>query len=442
MTDLPAGWRMLTPHEIAGESRQALVIGPFGSNLKTVDYRSEGIPLVFVRDIRGGDFSKPRTFVSPEKAEELKAYHATPGDVLITKMGAPPGDAAVYSGAGPAVITADCIRLRPALGFDARYVAHAMHSPDVRAQISVITSGVAHQKVSLDRFRHKVRIPIPPLLEQKRILRVLEGYLSRLDAGVGYLDACSRRARALAKSVLFDLVPDVKDYPSHWESSTVGEAGLVELGRQRRPDWHSGPNMRPYLRVANVFEDRIDISSLMEMHWPEETFERFRLHPGDVLLNEGQSPEWLGRPAIYRGIPEKVAFTNSLLRFKAREGVLPEFALLVFRRHMHAGRFARESRITTNIAHLSATRLKKIEFPVPPLEEQLRIIETADTKLTAVKQLEAEIAVARRKATSLRRSLLAAAFSGRLTGAASDVEQVEEIAADIVEAWAPEGLLV
>ena len=62
--------------------------------------------------------------------------------------------------------------------------------------------------------------------------------------------------------------------------------------------------MKPYLRVANVFEDRIDTSSIKEMHFEEAEFEKYKLRDGDVLwLNEGQSPELLGRPAIYRGEP-------------------------------------------------------------------------------------------------------------------------------------------
>lgn len=40
--------------------------------------------------------------------------------------------------------------------------------------------------------------------------------------------------------------------------ATVADAGSVSLGLQRSPKRHFGPNMRPYLRVANVFEDRID----------------------------------------------------------------------------------------------------------------------------------------------------------------------------------------
>ncbi len=140
--------------------------------------------------------------------------------------------------------------------------------------------------------------------------------------------------------------------------------------------------MKAYLRVANVFEDRIDTSDVMQMHFEPEEFKRYQLVHGDVLLNEGQTPELLGRPALYRGEPQDCAFTNSLIRFQAGPQVLPEWALLVFRAHMHGGRFTRESRITTNIAHLSLARLRTIEMPVPPLDEQHRIVTALEDHLS------------------------------------------------------------
>ncbi len=94
--------------------------------------------------------------------------------------------------------------------------------------------------------------------------------------------------------------------------------------------------------------------------------------------------------------------------------MLPEFALLVFRRHMHAGRFTRESRITTNIAHLSAARMKTIEFPIPPIRVQREMVSRADQQLTALARQTVEIGVARARSAALRRALLGAAFSGWL----------------------------
>ena len=169
--------------------------------------------------------------------------------------------------------------------------------------------------------------------------------------------------------------------------------------------------MRPYLRVANVFEDRIDTSDVMEMHFSDEEFERFRLRPGDVLLNEGQSPHLLGRPAIYRGDPPGVAFTNSLIRFRVGPAILPEWALIVFRHHMHSKRFMRESRITTNIAHLSATRFGAIEFPVPPLEEQKSIVVATEEQFSRIDGGSAALEQAKARSRHLRASILQQAIT-------------------------------
>ena len=202
----------------------------------------------------------------------------------------------------------------------------------------------------------------------------------------------------------------------------MADAGDVDLGRQRHPDWHSGTHMRRYLRVANVFEDRLDLTDVMQMNFPPEVFERFKLVPGDILLNEGQSPHLLGRPAMYRGELDEGAFTNSLIRFRASPEVLPEWALLVFRHYMHSGRFSKEVRITTNIAHLSAGRFKSIEFPIPPIDEQRRILDVADRDLSHQVELERSLEATDGRATVLRGSLLAAAFNGELVDQDPDDE--------------------
>jgi type I restriction enzyme S subunit len=111
---LPPGWWWSCPEEIKARERYSLAIGPFGSNLKVKDYRPTGVPLVFVKEIRTRNFGGLGTkFISEEKALELAAHTISGGDLLITKMGDPPGDTAIYpKGAPDAVITADCIKLR------------------------------------------------------------------------------------------------------------------------------------------------------------------------------------------------------------------------------------------------------------------------------------------------------------------------------------------
>ncbi|MER7011199.1 restriction endonuclease subunit S [Saccharopolyspora sp. NPDC000359] len=257
-----------------------------------------------------------------------------------------------------------------------------------------------------------LKLAIAPLEEQRRIVAALEDHLSRVEAGVESVRRGWQRVDALIRQVLREAIPIPG--PEHWRRAAVSEAGSVELGRQRHPDWHSGPNMRPYLRVANVFEGRIDTSDVMEMDFPPDVFEKFRLAEGDILLNEGQSPELLGRPAMYRGELGEVAFTNSLLRFRSNSNVDPEWALLVFRRHMRSRRYLRDMRITTNIAHLSAGRFKKVEFPIPPMSEQKKIVQQVHGQLAAVDRLAADLKKTARQANHLRQSLLREAFSGRL----------------------------
>lgn len=256
-----------------------------------------------------------------------------------------------------------------------------------------------------------LEIPLPPVAEQDRIVEALEGHLSRLDAAVATVRRSRKRLTNLRKSVLLDLVPE--KVPDSWAVSTVGQAGTVQLGRARHPDWHHGPEMRSYLRVANVFEDRVDTSDVMEMDF-SGIFEKYRLHPGDVLLNEGQSPHLVGRPALYHGTPPNVAFTNSLLRFKANPDVMPEWALMVFRRHLHARRFMREVRITTNIAHLSSKRLKDVEFPIPSLDVQKQLVMRCDESLAAIDAMDREAARTLARADNLRRAILNRAFTGAL----------------------------
>jgi type I restriction enzyme, S subunit len=202
--------------------------------------------------------------------------------------------------------------------------------------------------------------------------------------------------------------------PRGWVWATVQELGALKVGRQRSPKHHSGAHMRPYLRVANVFEDRLDLSDVKEMNFTPAEYEIYQLRPGDILLNEGQSPELLGRPAIYRGEIAGACFQNTLIRYRPRGELLPEFALIVFRYYMHSGRFRRLSRQTTNMAHLSAGRLSTVEVPVPPKQEQRRIVEEVDKQLT---RLDAAAASLKRAQVNLKRYravILQAACEGRL----------------------------
>ncbi|MFK0148811.1 restriction endonuclease subunit S [Streptomyces griseus] len=356
-------------------------------------------------------------------------YRLEPGDVLLNEGQSPHlvGRPAMYRGEPADVAyTNSLIRFRANTGLLPEWALlvfrNHLHSGRFMREVR-ITTNIAH--LSATRLK-AVEFPVPPTAEQHRIAAALDIRMARLDAVDRTVASARRDLAALRKAVLLDAVPEPEQWPAHWTATMTGKAGTVELGRARHPNWHTGPKVRPYLRVANVFEDRIDIGDVKDMDF-SGVFGKYRLEPGDILLNEGQSPHLVGRPAMYRGIPEGVAFTNSLLRFRASDDVLPGWALLVFRRHLHAGRFMREVRITTNLAHLSGARLKTVEFPVPPLDEQRHLVRTTKQRLASLDRIELGLDRATRHNSALRRALLSEAFSGRLVPQDPADESAEEL---------------
>ncbi|WP_263788828.1 restriction endonuclease subunit S [Salinibacter grassmerensis] len=324
----------------------------------------------------------------------------------------------------------------------------------------------------------KVDVPIPPLSEQRRIIDKIEELFSNLDAGMSDLQTADRQLERYRLSVLQAAVegrltadwrrthdsepadqlleriteerrqfweswyrwekyeskgkeppsgwksrfktydqPDsaeLPDVPSTWGWVQVQQVGQVQLGRQRAPEYHDGENMVPYLRVANVFEERIDTSDVKEMHFSERAYKKYKLEEGDILLNEGQSLELVGRPAMYQGTPPDCCFQNTLIRFRGYESLDRQYALLIFQGYMHTGRFADVANQTTSVAHLGSRRFSKMPFPLPPLAEQREIVQEAERLLSVADDVADTAERENVRGERLRQSILKQAFSGQL----------------------------
>jgi len=324
----------------------------------------------------------------------------------------------------------------------------------------------------------QIPLLIPPEAEQKRIAEALDELLSDLDAGVAALERvraklkhyraavlkaavegaltaewrkqhpATETADALLTGILTErrrrweeaqlakfaqagktppkdwkakyrepIGPDMSGLqrlPVAWCWATPTQLGEVQLGRQRAPVHHRGEFMRPYLRVANVYEDRIDLGSVYEMNFSPKEFETYELRAGDILLNEGQSLELVGRSAIYRGELPGACFTNTLVRFRPSSGLEPEFAQTYFRACLRSHRFRKIARWTTNIAHLGADRFAAMEFPLAPHAEQVAIVEAVEDQLSVIDHLERDLESRLNGSRVLRQSIFRHAFTGQL----------------------------
>jgi type I restriction enzyme S subunit len=416
---------------------------------------------------------------------ERATFTLVDGDLVITEAsgsGAHVGRAAIWRNEVPGCCFQNTvIRLRPhaitpEFGLlTLRYLADS-------GEFEGIARGVGIQHLGASRFAEVV-IGLPPLAEQIRIaeavdeklkeLRQAETALKSALEGISAQDKeilsaaanghlieqeallAAREGRsyesgseALAsartiKSDKLDLFgpPDDKieielapgPHPPGWTWTTIGQSGEVMLGKMREPRRHKGPNMRPYLRVANVYEARIDVTDVNEMHFTEQEADIYALRRGDILLNEGQSPELVGRPAMFRDEIPNACFQNTLLRFRAGPAVVPEFALLVFRHYLHAGEFKKVAQWSTNIAHLSKTRFSALPFPIPPRAEQLRIVAESHRRLEGSAAQRTSVEASLAHIPEMITELLGAAVGGSLV----PQDPVDESASVMLERLGP-----
>lgn len=225
------------------------------------------------------------------------------------------------------------------------------------------------------------KFPLPPKEEQQRVAEIL----GAADEVSEHFGEALRHVDALRRNTLLHALAGasrgsrtrpspIGPIPQDWDVVRIGEAGDVQLGRQRAPKYQSGAHTKPYLRVANVFDGYLDLSDVLEMDFDEADFRTFALKPGDILLNEGQSRELVGRCAVFNGEIADCCFQNTLIRFRAGERLLPAFAFSYLQHAYYRGAFAAVASQTTSIAHLGAERFARLFMPIPPKKEQERIV--------------------------------------------------------------------
>jgi type I restriction enzyme, S subunit len=412
LADLPASWEVSQLGEVITDVKPG-----FASGVHNEEGR--GVPHLRPNNITlRGTISLDRL----KYVETEVTLRATTNDVLFNNTNSSEhiGKSAVLNLAGEWGYSNHLTRLRMPDELIADFVALQLHLLwridyfRIRAR-----RHVNQVSISLRELR-AVPLLVPPIQDQRQVVEhvrsrheILDSVESSITSSLDMLTVYEHKIieSAATGTLLQDHHDKVSD--SHWKMTTVNNVGAIQLGKKREPKSHIGPNMTPYLRVANVLENEIDITDVHEMNFTPSEFEKYRLISGDILLNEGQSPDLVGRPAMFRGEIDNCCFQMTLIRFRSNNGISPTFALLVFRYYLHSGRFRQAARWSTNIAHLTAIRFAALEFPDVSLAEQESIAEEATRRLDSVATLRDTLDDILARASVGRDMVLAEAFHVR-----------------------------
>jgi type I restriction enzyme S subunit len=199
--------------------------------------------------------------------------------------------------------------------------------------------------------------------------------------------------------------------PEGWTEATVEQLSqLVEYGSSSKTsDDSTGV---PVLRMGNIFEGELRFDELKYLPSDHDEFPKLLLNDGDLLFNRTNSPELVGKVAVFHSKPTNYSFASYLIRVRTVGGALPEFLAAYI--NSSFGRQWVKSVVTQQVgqANVNGTKLQALSVPLPPLAEQTRIVAEVDRHLSIIREVEAEVDANLKRAQALRQAKLAKAFSG------------------------------
>jgi type I restriction enzyme S subunit len=185
------------------------------------------------------------------------------------------------------------------------------------------------------------------------------------------------------------------------------------------------------LRTTDISSGRVDWSTVPSCAQEPDDPEKYLLAPGDILVSRAGS---VGLSYLVKDSPGAI-FASYLIRFRPKPPLESSFIAFFLRSPQYWGAITDE---TAGIAvpNVNASKLKKIEVPLPPLVEQKRIVAKVEELLAHVNAARERLAKVQNILKRFRQSVLSAACSGRLTAdwrdAQADLEPAEKLAERIL----------
>lgn len=283
------------------------------------------------------------------------------------------------------------------------WIYYFLRQEHVRQSAKQWFRGTAGQQRVPSIFLEELKIPLPPLTEQKRIASLL----ARADRLRGLRRTAHDLGESLLQSVFLEMFEKVR---GNTKEALLGEISDIASGVTKGHDYKGKATVEvPYLRVANVQDGYLDLSEIKTIQALPSEVEELRLQIGDVVMTEGGDYDKLGRGAIWRGGIENCIHQNHIFRVRLnRSKVIPEFFENYLLSPEAKKYFLGASKQTTNLASINMTQLKKLPVPLYPLSLQ----EEFASVVAWVESLRGRMGESTRQVEGLFESLLSQSFGG------------------------------
>ena len=271
--------------------------------------------------------------------------------------------------------------------------------------LNSLGTGATFKELSGGKLK-EVTVPVPPLAEQHRIVGLLDEAFAGLATAKANAEKNLQNARALFESHLQSVLRSKK-----WKWKTLGElCDDVEYGSSAKS---KKEGKIPVLRMGNIQDGQLDWENLVYTDDKAE-IKKYLLKHNDVLFNRTNSPELVGKTAIYKGEMPAI-FAGYLIRIHRKEELLDADYLTYFLNSQIAFDYGKTVVISSvNQANINGTKLKSYPIPAPSLSEQKAIVAKLN-ELAAETQRLARLYERKHAAlAALKQSLLHQAFTGAL----------------------------
>lgn len=156
------------------------------------------------------------------------------------------------------------------------------------------------------------------------------------------------------------------EIPESWEWVRLGELFQHNTGKALNSSNRSG-ELLTYITTSNLYWNRFEIDNLREMYFSETEIQKCTATKGDLLVCEGGD---IGRAAIW-SYDTDIRIQNHIHRLRSYSEVCAEYYYYIFFLYKHVGWIGGKG---IGIQGLSSNALHSLLFPLPPLQEQHRIV--------------------------------------------------------------------